>query len=397
AIRAAFDIDFPLRILFDHPSIAPIAAQIEIARLEHDGRAHTAVIPVARGATAPTSFAQQRLWFLDQLEPRSAFYNMSTLVRLIGVLDVVALRATLNEIVRRHESLRTTLATQNGNPVQFVNSNLTLLLPVIDLTGLSNAEREEQKNRLAQDEARMPFDLAIGPLIRVRLIRLGEAEYVVLFTLHHIVSDGWSMDVLIREVVTLYTAYIHGKSSPLPELPIQYADFSHWQRQWLSGPVLQNQLAYWQRQLAGAPALLTLPTDRPRLATASHRGASLPFVVVKEIRTGLYALSQQHQTTLFMMLTAAFSVLLSRYSGQSDICIGSPIANRNRSEIASLIGFFVNTLVLRSQVNANDRFVDLLQQIRTTALSAYANQDVPFEHLVEVLKPERHSNHHPLF
>jgi amino acid adenylation domain-containing protein len=327
----------------------------------------------------------------------SAFYNLPGAVRLIGELNEAALRQTVNEIVRRHEALRTTFAMLDGVPVQVIAEQLEVPLTVIDLTELPATEREARAQQLAQAEAQTPFELSTGPLIRVRLLRLAATDQIVLFTLHHIVSDGWSMGVLVNEVAALYTAYVKNQPSPLPELPIQYADFAHWQRQWLSGDVLQQQLDYWTEQLSGSPTLLTLPTDRPRPIVQSHRGATLSFEVSAPTTAGLYALNKQTQTTLFMTLTAAFNVLLSRYAGQDDICIGTPIANRNRAEIEGLIGFFVNTLVLRTRVDSTAPFESLLQQVRTRTLDAYAHQDVPFEQLVETLKPERHTSHSPLF
>ena len=345
----------------------------------------------------PLSFAQQRLWFLDQFEPGSPSYNLPIAMRLVGELNEVVLRRILNEIVRRHELLRTSFAMQDGAPVQIIAEQLVLTLPVTDLADLPTAERESRVMQLAQAEAQTPFDLSTGPLIRTGLIRLGATEHVLLLTLHHIVSDGWSMGVLVNEVVALYAAYVQNKPSPLAELPIQYADFAHWQREWLSGDVLQQQLDYWTEQLSDSPTLLTLPTDHPRPAVQRYCGATHTFEISAQTTAGLHALNKQTQTTLFMTLLAAFNILLARYAGQNDICIGTPIANRSRAEIEGLIGFFVNTLVLRTQVDSTASFEHLLQQVRVSTLGAYAHQDVPFEQLVEVLKPERHTSHSPLF
>jgi len=343
------------------------------------------------------SFAQQRLWFLDQFEPYSPLYNIPRAVRLTGKLNESALQHTVNEIVGRHEALRTTFAAADGIPRQVIAERIDVSLNIIDLWELPIAEREVRAQELAQAEAETPFDLSTGPLIRVSLLRLGATDQIVLFTLHHIVSDGWSTGVLVNEVAALYTAYVTNQPSPLSELPIQYADFAHWQRQWLSGDVLQEQLDYWTEQLRGSPTLLTLPTDHPRPVIQSHRGAMHSFGISPEATTGLHALNKQTQTTLFMSLLAAFNVLLSRYSGQSDICIGTPIANRNRAEIEGLIGFFANTLVLRTRIDSTSSFESLLQQVRTTTLNAYVHQDVPFEQLVNVLNLERHTSHSPLF
>ena len=395
-IRSAFQIELPLRAIFEIPSVEALAEQIEVVQRGHAVSTVPAIVAVDRSATLPLSFAQGRLWFLDQFEPGQAVYNMPLAVRLVGRLDVAALRATLNEIVRRHEALRTSFATIDGQPLQVIAAHQELDLLVTDLSSLPSDEREARARSLAHDEAQTAFDLSSGPLIRARLLGLDENDHVVLFTLHHIVSDGWSIGVLVREVAALYRAYVQHLPSPLAELAIQYADFAHWQRQWLQGEVLESQIGYWKERLVGAPTL-ALPTDRPRPAVQTHRGARHEFSVSAQTTAGLVALSLQTQSTMFMSLAAAFNVLLSRYSGQQDICIGTPIANRNRVEIEPLIGFFVNTLVLRTHVDSSVPFTDLLKQVRSTALGAYAHQDVPFEHLVDVLKPERHPSHAPLF
>ena len=344
-----------------------------------------------------SSFAQQRLWFLDQFEPNSAFYNIPMAVQLVGELDETALRHTLNEIVQRHEVLRTSFTMLDGVPVQVIAEQIEVNLSVTNLTELPAADRERHARQLAQDKAQTPFDLSTGPLIHASLIRLDATDHILFFTLHHIVSDGWSTGVLIKEFAMLYTAYTQNQPAQLPKLPIQYADFAYWQRQWLSGNVLQQQLDYWKEQLSGSPTLLTLPTDRPRPAMQSYKGAKLPFEISAKTVAGLQALNKQTNTTLFMALTATFNILLARYSGQNDICIGVPIANRNRAETETLIGFFVNTLVLRAQINSAASFESLLQQVRATTLNAYQHQDVPFEQLVDIIKPERHTSHSPLF
>jgi amino acid adenylation domain-containing protein len=351
-----------------------------------------------REITCPASFAQQRLWFLVQLDPAGVSYNVPVAVRLGGPLDAVAFKLTLNEIVRRHEALRTTFATLDGAPVQVIAASLDLPLPLTDLCNVPAGEREAEARRLLQQEARLPFDLNAGPLIRAGLLRLAATEHIVILTLHHIVSDAWSTGVLVNEVAALYAAYAQGRPQRLPELRIQYADFARQQRERLRGETLASQIGYWQRQLAGAPNMLLLPADRPRQLLPRHRGATHPFDVPAPVTSGLRAVGRQSaNATLFMVLAAAFNVLLSRYAGQSDICVGMPIANRNRAELESLIGFFVNTLVLRTQVDGDAPFTELLQQVRGTALDAYAHQDVPFDLLVETLKPERHTSHAPLF
>ncbi|HEX5706031.1 MAG TPA: amino acid adenylation domain-containing protein [Pyrinomonadaceae bacterium] len=345
----------------------------------------------------PLSFAQERLWFLDQLEPGNSAYNVPAALRLRGSLDVEALRRTLDEVVSRHEILRTTFAVVDGKPVQVVAPQAAPRLSVADLGHLPEAEREAESRRLASVEAQEPFDLARGPLLRTSLLRLGEDDHVLLFTLHHIVSDGWSMSILVSEVAQLYDAFARGAASPLRELPIQYADFAVWQRGHLKGAVLEEQLAYWRAQLAGAPPVLELPTDRPRPAVQTFRGAKYQFKLPAELTAKLKSLARSEGATVYMTLLAAFQVLLARYSGQEDIVVGSPIANRNRAETEGLIGFFVNTLVMRADLSDNPTFTELLGRVRETALGAYAHQDLPFEKLVEELQPERNTARAPIF
>jgi len=392
-IRQAFDAELPLRTLFQTPTIADLAEQIQT--LQHEKV--LPLRPVPRDEPLPLSFAQQRLWFLDQFEPNSAFYNIPSAVRLIGDLDEAALRRALNEIVRRHESLRTHFVAADGEPLQVIADQLDLPIPLTDLSHLPAPEREARARQLTQKDAQTPFNLATGPLIRAALLRLEASEHIVLFTMHHIVSDGWSIGVLVNEFAAIYSAFVQNQPVPLPELPIQYADFAHWQRQWLSGDVLQRQLDYWTAQLSDSATLLTLPTDRPRPAVETHNGAALSFKISAQTAAGLNTLNKQTHTTLFMALAAAFDILLARYSGQDDICIGVPIANRNRAEIEPLIGFFVNTLVLRTHIDSTASFADLLQQVRATTLDAYAHQDLPFEQLVDTLHLERSTSHAPLF
>ncbi|MEW6495759.1 MAG: amino acid adenylation domain-containing protein, partial [Cyanobacteriota bacterium] len=360
------------------------------------------LVPISRNGTLPLSFAQQRLWFLDQLVPNNAFYNVPAALRLTGTLNLVALEQTFNEIVRRHEALRTTFVTVQGQPVQVIAPTLTLSLPVIDLRSHPQPEREDEVRRRITQEAQRPFDLSKSPLLRVTVLQLDESEYVLLLILHHIISDGWSMGVLIREIAALYTAISSQQPSSLPPLPIQYADFAHWQREWLQGEgedkasPLQAQLAYWRQHLQDI-SLLKLPTDRPRPVVQTYQGATQFLQLPKRLSEALEALSQQEGVTLFMTLLAAFQTLLYRYTQQEDIAIGSPIANRNYSEIEGLIGFFVNSLVLRTDLSGNPTFRELLSRVREVALGAYAHQDLPFEKLVEELHPERSLNQNPLF
>ncbi|HLO85983.1 MAG TPA: amino acid adenylation domain-containing protein [Nostocaceae cyanobacterium] len=345
----------------------------------------------------PLSFAQERLWFLYQLEPGNTSYNISRVLHIEGQLNIIVLERVIQEIQQRHEVLRTTFKVIDGVPVQVVNYTATLTLPVLDLQELSEEEQLRTVEHYANQEAQKPFKLSSDLLVRVRLLKLAEHSHVLLITVNHIIADVWSIGIFIQELSTLYKAFSQGETSPLPELPIQYADFAEWQREWLSGEVLEQQLQYWKQQLAGVPALLELPTDKPRPAVQTFRGSRETFQLSDDLSQKLKSLSQQTGTTLFMTLLAAFSVLLSRYSHQEDIVIGSPIANRNRQEIEPLIGFFVNTLVLRTNLEGNPSFRELLQRVQQMTLDAYAHQDLPFEHLVQILQPERSLSHHPLF
>ena len=344
----------------------------------------------------PASFAQQRLWFLNQLAPGNPFYNVSTALCLTGSLNLRSLEQTFNEIVQRHESLRTTFAMFEGELVQIIAPMLTVSLPTINLQNLSPTQQETAALQLATDAAQRPFDLAAGPLFKVTLLQLSETEHILLLNLHHIVADGWSIGVLIRELGTLYTAFVKNGRSPLAALPLQYADFAEWQHQYLQGEVLATQLAYWRQQLNGITAL-NLPTDRQRLAVPSYRGAKQFITLSPALSEALKSLSQQEGATLFITLLAAFQTLLYRYTGQADIAVGTPIANRNRSEIEALIGFFVNSLVLRADLSGNPTFQELLHRVKNVAMTAYAYQDLPFEKLVEELHPDRELSRNPLF
>jgi amino acid adenylation domain-containing protein len=346
------------------------------------------------GAT-PLSFAQQRLWFLNVMEPNSP-YTIWTDFHLKGQLDAAALERALNEIVRRHESLRTTFPDIEGQPVQFVAPQLTLDIPVRDLSGLDEGARAAELER-HRHELRRPFDLAREPLFRARLLRLAADEHALLLSMHHIITDGWSIGIMLRELTAFYEAFIAGRTPVLPPLSIQYRDFAAWQREWLSGAELERQLAYWRESLRGAPPALELPTDRPRPVVQSYRGAALEREFGKELTGALNELSRARGVTLYMTLLAAFKTLLYRYTGQEEIVVGTPIANRNRMEIENLIGFFVNTLVLRTSLSANPTFSELLARVRDVTLGAYAHQDLPFEKLVEELHPERDMSRTPLF
>ncbi|HYG61736.1 MAG TPA: amino acid adenylation domain-containing protein, partial [Thermoanaerobaculia bacterium] len=391
-VRQAFGVELPIRDLFEAPTVAGLTERIDrLGRIGRLGRAAMAappILPVPRQGDLPLSFAQQRLWFLHRLAPDSAVYNVPMAVRLSGRLDAGALAGALHEIGRRHEALRTTFAEREGHPLQVIAPEPRLPLALLDLTDLPAAEREAQVLRRAQNEVLQPFDLEAGPLMRAALLRLGEEEHALLVTLHHIVTDGWSMGIFLRELTALYVG------RRLPELPVQYGDFAVWQRAWLSGKVLESQISYWRQRLVGAPARLTLPTDRPRPAVETHRGTSLPVALPPELSRSLTALARREGATPFMVLLAGFAALLGRYSGQDDVVVGTPIAGRNRREIEGLIGFFVNTLALRVELAAGRGFLDLLRQVRRTALDAYAHQDIPFERLVEELVTERGSLEH---
>jgi len=393
-VRAAFQTELPLRELFETRTIAGLALAIEQAR----GRSRASPIrPVPRDQELPLSFAQERLWFLDQLMPGHAFYNLSAAVRITGPMDREALEWSLNEMVRRHEILRTTFATVDGRPVQVIAPALTLTVPVVDLTDRPPSEREDEVHRLAHREAQRPFDLARGPLVRVGLLELGGEDHVLLATLHHIIADAWSTGVFIREMAALCSARVKGEPSPLPALTIQYADFAAWQRNRLQGDVLAELLAYWRRRLEGAPPVLELPTDRPRPPVQTYRGATSALEVSRRVSESLASLGRQEGVTLFMTLLAAFQAQLHRYSGQDDIVVGSPIANRDRTETEGLIGLFLNMLVLRTDLGGDPSFRTLLGRVREVCLGAYAHQDLPFEKLVQELHPERNLASEPLF
>ncbi|HEX7771878.1 MAG TPA: condensation domain-containing protein, partial [Pyrinomonadaceae bacterium] len=382
----------------EQPTVAAFAVSVgEALKLKSQLAPTPPIRPIPRSGELPLSFAQQRLWFLDQWEPSSPFYNSPSVLRLSGRLELAVLQRTLFEVVRRHEVLRTSFPSMNGNPRQRIVESWQPLLPLIDLSALDQGAGEEVARRLAQREALQPFDLATGPLLRATVLRLSAEDHVLLFTLHHIVSDGWSMGLLVREVAALYKAYQEGQESPLEELAVQYADYAVWQREWLAGEVLEGQLEYWRRQLAGAPPMLELPADRPRPRVQSYRGAAAGFRLNGELTAGLKELSRRSGVTLFMTLLAGFEVLLWRLSGQEDICVGTAIANRTRRETEGLIGFFVNTLVLRVEVNGEMSSRELLGRVREVCLGAYGHQEVPFERLVEELRPERSLNHSPLF
>ncbi|HKH48265.1 MAG TPA: amino acid adenylation domain-containing protein, partial [Thermoanaerobaculia bacterium] len=392
-VRAAFGVELPVRVVFEEPTVAGLAAWLEGSTPAGDRSRMQARASLRE---APLSFAQQRLWFLAQMEPGSPLYNIALAVELRGRLEPVTLAAALGEVVRRHEALRTTFRVVADEPVQAVADDAGFALPRIDLAGLPEAAREEEAGRLASAEARMPFDLGRGPLLRAALLRAEGERHVLLLTMHHIVSDGWSLGVLVRELGALYGAFLEGRPSPLPELALQYADFAAWQRQHLTDALLEPEIAWWRERLAGMPPALDLPVDHPWPAARSVRGAVHDFAIDGEELAALQELSRQHGATLFMTLFAGFAALLSRWTGQSDLGVGTPIAGRTRVETEPLIGLFVNTLVLRADLAGDPGFADFLDRVRETTLSAYAHQDVPFERLVEELAPQRDLSRPPL-
>jgi amino acid adenylation domain-containing protein len=396
-LRDTFQVELPLRKLFEAPALEDLATAVAVARRDHAGLATPPLVRATRDGDLPLSFAQERLWFLDQLEPGSAAYNIPSFYRLRGRLDRAALEAALAEVVRRHEVLRTTFGSVEGRPLQVIHPAEPSAVPLVDVSGLAEAEMAREVERLLGDEAKQPFDLARGPVFRAVFVRLAGADHLIALTIHHIVSDGWSMDLLMRELGVLYQAFSAGRPSPLPDLPLQYVDFAVWQRSWLRGEVLERQLAFWRNELAGAPPVLLLPSDRPRPALQGTQGATLPFQFPRELSRSLLALSRRLRTTLFMTALAGFQALLSRYAGQDDVVIGTPIAGRSRLETEGLIGLFVNTLALRARPGKAASFEAALHQVRDTVLEATAHQDLPFERLVEALVPVRNLAHTPLF
>ncbi|HYN21157.1 MAG TPA: condensation domain-containing protein, partial [Thermoanaerobaculia bacterium] len=407
-LRGAFGVEIPLRDLFEAPRLADLAGRVEAARRAGTSWTAPPLIPIApalRQGPLPLSFAQQRLWFVDRFEPGSPLYNVQVALHVEGPLGSAVLMRCLGEVVRRHETLRTVFAAPEGSAVQVIQPAAPFVLPMVDLSGLPWAIREATALSLTAKEAGRPFDLTRGPLLRGLLIQMTQSgassrqdmDHVAVLTLHHIVSDGWSMGILVREVTALYAAFAEGRPSPLPELPVQYADFATWQRSWLQGEFLESEVSYWRGQLAGLPSLLELPTDRPRPAVQSFRGTirsvSLPGELTRQARF----LSRREGATLFMVLLAGFQALLARYSGQQELAVGSPVAGRNRTETEGLIGFFVNTLVLRGDLTSDPSIEELVGRVRETALAAYLHQDVPFEKLVQELSPERNRAQTPLF
>jgi amino acid adenylation domain-containing protein/FkbM family methyltransferase len=397
-VRHQLSVEVPLDTLFEAPTISGFAARVE-QLLGFDGGSGSLpeLVVGARPERLPLSYAQERLWFIDQLHPQSAAYNLPLAVRLRGALNLEALQRSLQRVIERHESLRTTFVMEDGESYQVIADQLLLELPVFDLSGLDAAERERHVAQLLAAEASEGFDLSRGPLLRAQVIKLAEEEHIVSLTMHHIISDGWSLGVLIRELSAFYNAAVDKRgSSELSTLPPQYADYALSQREWLTGGALAAQLNYWRDQLAGAP-VLELPSDKPRPVMQSMRGGHEVFRVSAELTEQLWALALREGATLFMVLLAVFEVLLARYSGQRDVVVGMPIANRNRYETEEIIGFFVNMLALRIKLREGESFREVVREVRNVTLAAYANQDVPFEKLVEELQPQRDTSRQPIF
>jgi amino acid adenylation domain-containing protein len=395
-VREALGVDVAIRSLFEHPTLAELAPRLSIAQPAESGHQAPPLRRVARVEPLPLSYAQQRLWFLDQLDPGSTTYTTPLALRLRGALDLAALERSLTELVRRHESLRTTFALYGEQPTQVIAPPRPFALPILDLQEVPAENRETEARTRAVDETLLPFDLGRGPLLRARLLRLANDDHVLVLTMHHIVSDGWSLSVLGRELSVHYAAAVRGQQSALPPLPVQYVDYAVWQREWLQGPALVEQVRYWRRQLAGAPPVLALPTDRPRPTVRTQAGEHEVLILPADLSAALQALSGRTGVSLFMTLLAAFQVVVRQLTEQDDIVVGTSIAGRTRAELEELIGFFVNTLVLRTDLSGNPRFVDLLERIRTVCLEAYAHQDLPFEQLVEQLQPVRDPRYTPL-
>ncbi len=380
-------------------ALSPVKRALLAERLKATGGRveHNEIRRSIHQGPPPLSFNQERLWFLYQLEPDSPAYNLPTWLRFEGELDVAAIRRSVNEVLRRHEILRTRIEAVEGRPMQVIEPFRRLEIPLVDLSGLPAQQREAEAKRLCMQEARKPFNLARDLMLRANLFRLGQSEHVLFLNRHHIASDGWSWGVLMRELETLYQAFSKEEPSPLAELPVQYADFAIWQRAWLQGDVLEKQLGYWRKELDDAPASLELPTDRRAPATPTYCGALLSHDLPESLSLAVGELSRREGVTLFMTLLAAFQTLLHRYTSRDDILVGSVVAGRSRTKVEGLIGFFANTLVFRGDLSGDPSFRDILQRTRTVCVGAYAHQDMPFGELVKQLQPERDLSHSPLF
>ena len=396
-IRQVFQVDIPLRAIFEHPTVEGVAQRIQEQRRQQVGLDIAPIEPVPRTDKMPLSYSQQRLWFLQQLNPDSAAYNIPVAIRIRGEVDLTLLRQSVQAVVERHEILRTEIKTDNGIPYQTIRKTIPVEIPEVDLSGIPREQQQQEIERLIREEASRPFDISRAPLFRLKCIRVGKDDQVISFVIHHIISDGWSSGIFIRELTENYFALRQGGTVHRPPLNIQYADFAAWQIEWLESEAFQKQLQYWLEKLDGVPPVLELPTDRPRPAKQTFRGDVLTFKIDPALVEKLHHMAQETGTTLFMNLLAVFGVLLFRYSHQTDFVVGVPVANRNRPEIEPLIGFFVNTLALRLQMNPRMSYSEFLNTVRQTAMEAVDHQEVPFEKIVDALNIPRDVSHSPLF
>jgi acyl carrier protein len=395
-LRDAFGVDLPLTTLFAAPTLGKLADEVETA-LSAGAGSDPPIQRARRGGELPVSFPQQRLWFLDQLEPGSAFYNVPAAVRLTGPLHLPALARTFSALVERHEVLRTIFPEQDGRPVQVILPPAPTPLPVVDLGALPEGVRVVVAQDLADREAALPFDLTADSMLRVRVLRLSAEDHAVCMTSHHIAGDAWSLGILLHELSLFYEAFRTGGLPPLPPLPLQYADYACWQQDWLAGPALGEELTYWRRQLGGRLPALELPTDRPRPSRPSRAGRTTVYRFPQELAAAAADFSRRHDVTLYMTLLAAYAVVLQRWTGLEELLVGMPIENRSRPETQGLVGFFVNTLPLRLDLRGAPTFLDLLRQVRGLVLGALAHQDLPLDKLVEEVRPERALDESPLF
>ncbi|PMB15529.1 non-ribosomal peptide synthetase [Fischerella thermalis] len=396
-VEVDLEVEVSVADFFEGISTRSLVTKI-LAQMTTDGLPSVSLTQQEKNTSIhPLSFTQQGLWFINQLTPDTPTYNIPIVISFKGCINLAILQDSLNEIIRRHEVLRTSLTVVDGQPVQVINQAVPLTLAVEDLRLFSENERTQVAQRLASELAQQPFDLSAQSLLRAKILQLNDKNYYLIITLHHIIADGWSISILLKELTVLYEAFSSGKLSPLPELPIQYRDFVNWQRKWIDSERIQPLLTYWKQKLQGELPVMNLPIDRPRSRVQTFKGAQAKLVLPETLRKELRNLSRQQGVTLFMTLLAAFKVLLYKYTGQTDILVGSPIANRNRAEVESLIGFFVNVLVLRTNLSGDLSFQDLLARVKSTALEAYVHQDLPFEKLVEELQPSRDLSYNPLF
>jgi amino acid adenylation domain-containing protein len=396
-VRDAFNVELSLRSIFENPTIAGLSRSIEAARADQARLQIPEIVAAPRNAYIPLSFSQQRLWFLDKLEPGNPAYNIHAAVRLVGDLDPETLKRSLDAVIERHEILRTTFPDTDGRPAQRISQAVATNLPVIDLRPTAEDEREAQALSLIVEESQKPFDLAQGPLLRTSLLRMSEQDHILIVTMHHIVSDAWSMGILVRDAAAFYNAFAGNGAASLPELHLQYADYANWQREWLQPETLNNSLAYWQQQLGQKPLGMQLRTDKPRPPAQTYNGALYQLELSEDLSSEVEVLSRRESVSVFMTLLAAFNVMLKHYTGSEDILVGTDVANRSRSEVEGLIGMFVNQMVLRTDLSGNPTFKELLERVRNVALEAYAHQDLPFDKVVEAVKPDRELGRNPLF